>query len=97
MHIHSEKFEKQVVQIASLGVWQIVTGKAMKSRLEPVDDHRWEEKNGLFVTLKKEGLTRGSMGMLESTTTLQELLFDTGAAAATIQDIRPSRRLSSLC
>lgn len=80
---HSADFEKQVVQIAALGAWQVVTGKPMKHPLDPVNDHRWNEKNGLFVTLKKNGATRGSMGMLESTTLLQESLFDTGSAAAT--------------
>jgi AmmeMemoRadiSam system protein A len=76
-------FEKQVVQIASLGVWQIVTGGKMTRGLEPVDDSRWNQKTGLFVTLKKEGQIRGSMGLLESTTTLPETLFDTAQTAAT--------------
>jgi len=48
----STKFEKQVIQIASLGVWQIVTGLKMNQRLEPVEDPRWEQKTGLFITLK---------------------------------------------
>ena len=80
---HSEEFETQVIQIASLGVWHIVTAQPMSRRLQPVHDHRWQEKTGLFVTLKNDGKVRGSMGMLESTTLLEETLFDTGAAAAT--------------
>ncbi len=83
MHDLSGEFEKQVCQIASLGVWQIVTGRPMKKRLEPVDDHRWNEKGGVFVTLRKAGEVRGSMGMLESATSLPETLFDAGATAAT--------------
>jgi AmmeMemoRadiSam system protein A len=76
-------FEKQVVQIACLGAWQIVTGGKMTARLEPVEDPRWEQKTGLFVTLKIGGTVRGSMGLLESTTTLAESLFDAGQTAAT--------------
>jgi AmmeMemoRadiSam system protein A len=76
-------FEKQVIQIAALGVWQIVTGHPMTKRLEPVSDSRWEQKTGLFVTLRKHGEIRGSMGMLESTTTLPETLFDCAQTAAT--------------
>jgi AmmeMemoRadiSam system protein A len=77
------EFENQVLQIASLGVWQIVTGGQMKKKLEPVTDSRWSQKTGLFVTLKKEGQVRGSMGLLESATTLAETLFDSAQTAAT--------------
>jgi len=82
-------FEKQVVQIASLGAWQIVTGGKMVSRLEPVEDPRWEQKTGLFVTLKIAGVIRGSMGLLESTTSLAESLFDAGQTAATHDERYP--------
>lgn len=77
------EFEKQVIQIAGLGVWQIVTGLQMNRRLEPVEDPRWTQKTGLFVTLKIDGEVRGSMGLLESTTTLAETLFDAAQTAAT--------------
>jgi uncharacterized protein len=77
------EFEKQVIQIAGLGVWQIVTGKPMSRRLEPVEDERWKFKTGLFVTLFKKGEVRGSMGLLESTTFLPETLFDAAQTAAT--------------
>jgi uncharacterized protein len=83
MHDHTGKFEEQVAQIAGLGVWHIVTGKPMKLRLEPIADHRWEEKTGVFVTLKNKGQIRGSVGMIETSTTLQETLFDAGISAAT--------------
>ena len=82
-HDHSGNFENQAVQIACLGVWHIITGKPMKERLEPVRDHRWENKTGVFITLTKNGAPRGSMGMLESTTVLPETLFDAGITAAT--------------
>jgi AmmeMemoRadiSam system protein A len=77
------EFEKQVIQIACLGVWQIVTGRPMTRRLIPVNDQSWETKNGLFITLKRNGQVRGSMGLLESTTTLPETLFDSAQTAAT--------------
>ena len=83
MHKHSPNFEKQVAQIAALGAWQIVTGGLMKVRLTLDQDHRWNDRHGLFVTLKKAGTTRGSMGVLESDTDLQELLFETGGTSAT--------------
>lgn len=73
----------QVIQIAALGVWQIVTNKPMKRPLDPVYDPRWEGKTGVFVTLRKNGAVRGSVGMLESSTTLPETLFDASSAAAT--------------
>jgi AmmeMemoRadiSam system protein A len=82
----TEEFEKQVIQIAALGVWQIVTGRPMAKRLEPVNDPRWQGKNGLFITLRKKGEVRGSMGLLESTTTLPETLFDSAQTAATHDD-----------
>ncbi len=76
-------FEKQVIQIASLGVWHMVTGLPMKKRLEQVKDPRWEEKTGLFVTLKLQNRVRGSMGVLEPNMVLPEALFDAGQTAAT--------------
>ncbi len=89
-------FEKQVVQIACLGAWQIVTGGKMTSRLEPVEDPRWTQKTGLFVTLKIGGVVRGSMGLLESTTTLAETLFDAGQTAATHDTRFPPIELKEL-
>jgi len=77
------EFEKQLVQIAALGVWQIVTGHPMKKRLEPVQDPRWNEKSGIFVTLRTNGQIRGSMGLFESSTTLAETAFNVGQTAAT--------------
>lgn len=76
-------FESQAVQIASLGAWNMVTGKPLKRRLDQVADPRWDDKPGLFVTLRKEGQTRGSMGVLEYSQTLPETLFDVGGQAAT--------------
>lgn len=76
-------FEHQVLQIAALGTWQIVTSKPMLRPLVPVQDRRWAEKTGVFVTLKLAGQVRGSVGLLESSTTLQESLFDAGQSAAT--------------
>jgi AmmeMemoRadiSam system protein A len=83
MGVPITEFEKQVIQIAGLGVWQIVTGQKMNRRLEPVEDVRWEQKTGLFVTIKIAGIIRGSMGLLESTTSLPESLFDAAQTAAT--------------
>jgi AmmeMemoRadiSam system protein A len=84
MQKHSPDFEKHVVQIAALGAWQMVTGGQMKRRLEvDANDHRWSERHGLFVTIRKGVATRGSMGVLESDTDLQELLFETGGTAST--------------
>ena len=83
MALPKNNFEKQVLQIAALGVWQIVTGHAMKKQLVPVSDSRWETKEGLFVTLKKGGVVRGSMGIFESSTTLPETLFSVAQNAAT--------------
>lgn len=76
-------FEKQVLQIASLGTWCVVTGQPMSKRLETTQDPRWDKKSGVFVTLKLGPQVRGSVGMLESSTTLQETLFDAGQSAAT--------------
>jgi AmmeMemoRadiSam system protein A len=83
METHSPDFEKQVAQIAAIGVWQMVTGRKMRSRFHVCEDHRWSNRNGLFVTLRSEDKVRGSMGVLESDTDLQELLFETGGTAAT--------------
>ena len=79
----STEFEKQVLQIASLGVWQIVTGGKMKAKLDQIADSRWAQKTGLFVTLRKKNEVRGSIGLLESTTNLDETLFDAAQTAAT--------------
>ncbi|MBK9294657.1 MAG: AmmeMemoRadiSam system protein A [Oligoflexia bacterium] len=76
-------FENQILQIAALGTWCIVTGEPMQKPLEPINDPRWEEKSGVFVTLKNGLSVRGSVGMLESSTSLQETLFDAGQSAAT--------------
>jgi AmmeMemoRadiSam system protein A len=77
------EFETQVLQIAALGTWCVVTGQPMIKQLEPVNDPRWDKKSGVFVTLKLGPNVRGSVGMLESSTTLQESLFDAGQSAAT--------------
>jgi AmmeMemoRadiSam system protein A len=82
-------FEKQVLQIASLGVWQIVTGQPMRKTLEQVLDPRWEHKTGLFVTLKKNSAIRGSMGLLDANTTLAETLFEVAGTAATHDSRHP--------
>ncbi|MDZ4676005.1 MAG: AmmeMemoRadiSam system protein A [Oligoflexia bacterium] len=83
------EFDKQVIQIASLGVWQIVTGKTMSKQLKQVLDPRWEHKTGLFITLKKSGNIRGSMGLLDSNTTLAETLFEVAGTAATHDSRHP--------
>lgn len=90
------EFNKQVIQIAALGAWQMVTGKTMQRRLEQVDDPRWNETPGLFITLRKDGKVRGNMGLLESTTTLPETLFDVGGAAATHDSRFPALEESEL-
>ncbi len=76
-------FSNQVLQIAALGAWQVVTQKPMIKALVPMSDPRWNKNIGVFVTLKIGGQTRGSVGLLESSTTLQETLFDAGQSAAT--------------
>lgn len=55
----------------------------MTKHLEPIEDARWDKKSGVFVTLKLGLQVRGSVGMLESSTSLQEALFDAGQSAAT--------------
>ncbi len=77
------KFSQQVLQIAALGIWQVVTGRPMAKPLIPVPDDRWKKKTGVFVTLKTGMHIRGSVGLLESSTSLQESLFDAGQSAAT--------------
>ena len=72
-----------MLQIAALGVWQIVTGRPMVKPLEPVDDPRRLTKEGHFVTLKKQNSVRGSMGVFESSTILPETLFSVAQTAAT--------------
>lgn len=79
----TDGFSRQVLQIAGLGVWQVVTGQPMVKRLETVEDPRWDRKTGVFVTLKHGLQVRGSVGLLESSTSLQETLFDAGQSAAT--------------
>src|SRR5450755_1971439 len=81
--MENEKFSTQVLQIASLGVWQVVTGRPMTKPLDPTQDKRWLNNTGVFVTLKRGLQVRGSVGLLESSTTLQETLFDAGQSAAT--------------
>ena len=81
--MHKTDFSEQVLQIAGLGVWQVVTGKPMLKRLDPVEDPKWERKSGVFVTIKTGLHVRGSVGLLESSTSLPEALFDAGQSAAT--------------
>jgi AmmeMemoRadiSam system protein A len=81
--MNNDLFAKQVLQIASLGVWQVTTGLPMLKAMQPTDDVRWNKKTGVFVTLKQGLHVRGSVGLLESSTTLQEALFDAGQSAAT--------------
>jgi AmmeMemoRadiSam system protein A len=61
----------------------------MKTRLDPIADPVWEEKRGAFVRLMKNGVERGCVGLLESSTSLAETLFDAGASAATHDDRYP--------
>ncbi len=78
-----DEFNRQVLQIAGFGVWALVTGKPLKTPFEPIDDPRWNEKRGLFVTLRSQGKIRGSVGWLESGVALQEALFEVSGTAAT--------------
>lgn len=96
MKTPSNKFEDQVIQIASLGVWAIITGKQMTQKMEQCSDPRWDKKTGLFITLRKDGEIRGSMGMLESSMTLPEALFEISGTAASHDERFPPLEESEL-